>query len=370
MKILWFSWKDIRNPLAGGAEVVTDQLLKRFTADGNEAILITAGYNGASPIDKINGYKVIRVGGRWSVYWNAYKYYKQNLKGWADVVVEEINTIPFFTQSYIKKEKRFLFFHQLCRQIWFYQMFFPLNIVGYLSEPIYLFLLRKNKVITISDSTKKDLSHFGFNQKDIRIISEGIEIKPVGDLSKIKKYPEFTILSFGAIRDMKRPIDQVKAFEIAKKEIPQLKMKIAGGGSGKYFEKMMTLIKNSPYKDDIDYLGRVSQEQKIELMQNCHLITVTSVKEGWGLIVSEANSQGTPAVVYNVDGLRDSVKNNETGLVINKNTPQNLSNGIIEILKNEKKYSTLSQNALNFSKKLTFEQAHKDFIQVIGQNRE
>jgi len=44
--------------------------------------------------------------------------------------------------------------------------------------------------------------------------------------------------------------------------------------------------------------------QTIGLLQKSHVLAVTSVKEGWGLVVTEANPQGTPAVVYNVDGLR------------------------------------------------------------------
>ena len=36
-------------------------------------------------------------------------------------------------------------------------MFFPLNIIGYLIEPLYLRLLNNKKVITVSESTKNDL---------------------------------------------------------------------------------------------------------------------------------------------------------------------------------------------------------------------
>ena len=51
-------------------------------------------------------------------------------------------------------------------------------------------------------------------------------------------------------------------------------------------------------------------------MAEAHVLLMTSVREGWGLVVTEANACGTPAVVYNVPGLRDSVRNEETGLRI------------------------------------------------------
>ena len=114
MKILWFTWKDVKNPLSGGAEAVNEELAKRLIKDGHQVIFLVAGFPGGLSEEKINGYTIIRLGNRWTVYWKAYKYYKKNLIGWADLVIDEVNTIPFFTKYYIK-EKNILFVHQLCR---------------------------------------------------------------------------------------------------------------------------------------------------------------------------------------------------------------------------------------------------------------
>ena len=348
-----------------------------------------AGFPGGKREEIIDGCKIIRVGSRWSVYFKTYKYYQKHLRGWADLVIEEINTFPFLSQFYIHpvkspaecggarrgeqfnraRQKRVLIVYQLCREIWFYQIFFPMNLIGYLIEPIYLWLLRKNKVITISASTKNDLIKYGFRRKNIAVIPVGIKMKPIENLDKIKKYNSFTLLSLGAIRKMKRPDHQIKAFEIAKRRIPELKLKIAGAGYGRYYRKIIKLIANSPFKKDIEYLGRVSRDDKIELMQKSHLILVTSVKEGWGLIVTETNSQGTPAVVYNVDGLRDSVRNNETGLVTKKNTPQYLARSIVELAKNKKKYARLQRAGWERSKKINFDNCYQQFLEVINEKQ-
>ncbi|HAO64415.1 TPA: glycosyltransferase family 1 protein, partial [Candidatus Taylorbacteria bacterium] len=137
MKILWFTWKDRKNPLAGGAEVVNEQLAKRLAADGHEVIFLVGGFEGFSQEEVVDGFKIIRVGGKWSVYFKACQYYKKHLKDWPDLVIDEVNTIPFFTKFYTK-QKNILFVHQLCREIWFYQMFFPFSLVGYLIETLYL----------------------------------------------------------------------------------------------------------------------------------------------------------------------------------------------------------------------------------------
>jgi len=365
MRILWFTWKDIKNPLAGGAETVAHNLAKRLVKKGHQVTFLTAGFDGCKQQEEIDGYKVHRVGGRWNVYFQAYRYYNDNFKGKFDLVIEEINTIPFFTQCYIKEKNRFLFFHQLCREIWFFQMFFPLSLIGYLLEPVYLWLLRKNKVITVSNSTKDDLGKYGFNPDKVAIISEGIEMKPLDKFVYAKKFKEKTMLSLGSIRDMKKPLDQLHSFEVAKETIPSLKLKIGGGGSGPYFESFIEQIKKSRFAADIEYLGRVSEEQKINLMQQCHFITVTSVKEGWGLIVTEANSQGTPALAYNVDGLRDSVKDGETGFVTENNSPKELADLIVKLCQlPERKYINLCESALEDSRRYTFDASVEQFIAI------
>ena len=362
-KILWFTWKDKKNSLAGGAEIVNEELAKRLAQNGYEVKLIVGGYKDATPKEIIDGYEVIRVGGRWTVYWQAYKYYKKNLQGWADLVIDEINTIPFFSKFYVK-EKNILFIHQLCREIWFYQMFFPLNWIGYIIEPIYLRLLNGRPVITISNSTKSELQKLGF--KDIQIISEGIEIEPVDNLEQITKYPNPTILSLGSIRAMKRTKDILQAYNLAKQSIPNLELVIAGDSNDPYGQEFLQELEKSDYKQDIQYLGKVSIDKKIELMQKSHIILVTSVKEGWGLIVTEANSQGTPAIVYDVDGLRDSVIDNKTGLICSTNTPVNLAQNIAKLFSDQTLYDKLRQESYKFSQSINFEQSYKDFIKIIN----
>jgi len=367
-KILWFTWKDKKNPSSGGAEIVNEELAKRLVQDGNEVILIVAGFKGALSEEIINGYKIIRLGDCWTVYWKAFQYYKKHLIGWADLVIDEVNVIPFFCKFYVHPVKSILFIHQLCREIWFYQLFFPLNLIGYLIEPIYLWLLRDRKVVTVSESTRKNLLKYGFKKENIYVISEGIEIEPLKELPKIEeiKEKEPTILFLGAIRAMKRPDQIIKAFELAKKNIKNLKLWIVGGGGGKYFGKIMQLIDTCKYKKDINYFGKVEKEKKIELLQRAHLLCVTSVKEGWGLVVTEANSQGTPVIVYNVDGLRDAVRNNETGLICRQNTPENLAKNIVEPLNNTGKYQKLRINAWQWSKEINFEKSYKDFTAIIS----
>jgi glycosyltransferase involved in cell wall biosynthesis len=369
MKILWCTWKDRKHPASGGAEVVNEEIAKRLVRDGHEVIFLVGGFKGCLPEETIDGYKVVRLGTRWSVYWKAYRYYQKNLRGWADLVIDEVNTMPFFCKFYVK-EKNILFVHQLCREIWFYEMAFPLNAIGYLLEPLYLRMLSDRKTITVSDSTKRDLARHGFKPGRVSIISEGLEIEPVADLAMgaraLQKYEHPTVLAFGSVRAMKRTMHIVKAFEIAKAKVPDLQLVVAGNASGRYGANVLAHIKNFRYVSSVTCLGKVSKEKKIELMQRSRLIAAASVKEGWGLTVTEAASQGTPAVVYNVDGLRDSVKNGETGIVCEANTPENMAENIVKLLENKEEYERLRSAGWEWSKEINFENSYRQFIEKIN----
>lgn len=367
MKLLWFTWKDLKHPQAGGAERVNEEIARRLVRNSHEVTFVVGGFVGGSKEEIVDGYKIIRLGNRWTVYFKAWRYYRKHLKGKFDLVVDEVNTLPFFARWYTK-EKTILFIHQLCREIWFYQLFFPLNWIGYFLEPIYLKMLRRSEVITVSQSTKADLIAYGYDENKINIISEGIEQHPYPYLPPVQdKESAPTLLYFGAFREMKRVDHIIKAFEIAKKKKTDLKLWLAGGGSGKYFQKCQSLIENSEFRDDISYFGRVEEDTKIELMTKAHILCVASVREGWGLIVTEANACGTPAVAYDVSGLRDSVVDQKTGLLCKENTPEGMAEKIIEILQDDKKYQDFREQGFEMSLGVTFERCYNDFLAAVGE---
>lgn len=358
------AWKDAEHPAAGGAEVVKSQICQRLVRDGHTVVQLTAGFKGASSEAHLDGCKVIRVGGRYSVYWQARRYYRSHLKGWADLVIDECNTVPFFASTYVS-EKNCMVIYQLAREIWFYQMKWPLSMIGYFLEPMYLRLLNQNPVVTICTSTRNQLLKLGFKSERVKIIRMASEAPPEKDIGVKDVSGPLTLMYFGSLRQMKRPHHVVKAFIEAKTRLPDLRLILAGGGEGAYLEKLKALIESSGYSDSIICTGRVSEEEKAAIMKRAHLIAVTSVKEGWGLIVTEAAAQGTPAVVYDVDGLRDSVKNEITGLVT-PCSPHDLANGIIRLLTDDGFYGQCRRAAWEWSKELTFENSYNDFCKALN----
>ena len=367
-RIVWFSWKDIDHPLAGGAEVISDQLRLRLVKDGHTVTLITSSYDGAKQEEIVKGVRVIRSGNRYSVYLNAYKIFRTlSIEG--AILVDEMNTIPFFTAFYGKKNETILLSYQLARIVWFYQMVFPLSLIGFLVEPLYLRLMSKrySLILTESMSTKKELLKFGFIDSRVKVFPVGTDIKPLGNIKE--KNSSNIILFLGALRPMKRPIDAIKAFESARDDDPTISLIIAGDKSSKYGKKVERYSQESRHKKSIKLLGRITSNEKIELLKKAKIILITSVKEGWGLIATEANTQGTPAIAYDADGLRDSVTDKKTGILVGSGDIDALGNELKSLLLDNNRYKELSAEALSNSREFTYEKSYKKFVTLLGLNK-
>jgi glycosyltransferase involved in cell wall biosynthesis len=364
MRILWLTWKDRTHPAAGGAERISSEMARRLAADGHQVVVLTSAVPARPARETLDGYEVIRAGNRVTVYPRALWFVARRLRGWPELVIEEINTVPFLSRLVTRRApRRFVLFYQLCREIWFFQMPKAIAAIGYLAEPIYLRLLRPDRALALSESTRQDLIGHGFAPGRVAVTSAAISLEPVASLDAAVKAAQPTVVSLGSVRPMKRTLDQLRAFELAKARLPALRLLIAGETGSQYGRDVLEAIASSPYRDDIEYLGRIGEREKAELLARAHVILVTSVKEGWGLIVTEAASQGTPAVVYDVDGLRDSVRNGETGLVVAP-SPQALADGVVRLLDDPELYAVLQRAGWEWSRTLTFEALYKRFVSL------
>jgi len=341
MKILMLSWRDIKNPKRGGAEYVSYELLKRWK--GHECTWFASAFPGCAETEDIEGIHIIRKGGPLGVYYEAYKYLQDKK---FDIVIDQVNTIPFFTPLYYKG-KKISFFHQLCEKIWFYETFFPLSLVGYIAEKVYLRLYRKLPALVVSHSTKKNLEKYGFN--NIFVMKDCIDSTPVKEIP-IKN--SFSLIYVGRLKKSKRVHDIISAFSIVQKEFPSAKLHIVGTGDHRYEKRLRKMS-----GDSVTFHGYLEKDKRNELMSRSEAVLVASVKEGWGLIVIEANAMGTPAISYNVDGLRDSVKPMLTGLITQKNNPEGLAKSITDFLKDEMLKKQLSINALNYSRTFNWDES-------------
>ena len=354
MCLLIYNWRDIKNPAAGGAEVLTHEISKRLVSKGHTISLFTAAFNGCKNNETVDGVEIIRSGGRYSVYLKASRYYKQHC-GEFDVVIDEINTRPFMTPKFVKDGTPVIaLIHQLAREFWFYEARFPVSWIGYhLLEDRWLKNYVDIPTITVSQSTRQDLIELGF--KNVTIIPEGLSIKPLSVVAE--KEDEPTLIFVGRMGHAKRPDHVIEAFAYIRKRIPDAKLWMVGDGA------MRKKLEDKKV-DGVTFFGYVDGERKRELMSKAHAILVPGIREGWGLVVTEANAMGTPAVGYDVHGLRDSIRDGETG-VLCEAKPEMMAAQMVELLEDKRMWDRLSENALVWAGEFDWERSAEEFIRVV-----
>src|SRR5438270_12706992 len=102
-RILILNWRDVSHPQAGGAEKVTHEIARRWVEWGHRVTLFCASFPGADPEDVIDGVRVVRRGNQHTVYWQAFRHYKSLFRGQCDLIVDEVNAIPFLAHLYAQE---------------------------------------------------------------------------------------------------------------------------------------------------------------------------------------------------------------------------------------------------------------------------
>jgi glycosyltransferase involved in cell wall biosynthesis len=194
------------------------------------------------------------------------------------------------------------------------------------------------------------LEKAGIKKSNIAVIISGLMDKPITKMPIKEKIPTFIFVS--RVVKMKGIEEVTRSFFYILKEIKNANLWIIGDGDKAYVDSLKKMMKSYSIFAKVKLFGHVNNAKKLELMQRAHLLLHASVKEGWGLVVIEAASQGTPSVVYNVGGLRDSVINGKTGVVIRKNKPEEMAREAVDLLNDSKRYSFYQKDGLKRARSL------------------
>lgn len=368
MKILILNWRDIKNPLSGGAEILTHELSKRLVAKGHIITQFSSYFDLAKEEETLDGVRIIREGNPDartllnSVQSKAYRRYKKEFEGKVDLVIDEVHGIPFFTPFYVK-EKKVALICEVAGDLWDIAVSFPFNVLGKIIEKIYPFFYLKIKIITISNSSKKELSEIGFNSSQINIIPMGSNSNVVNSLP-LKEKNE-TLIFLSRLSKSKGVGDAIKCIALLKDEFPDLTLWIIGRGEEAFKKELDKLVSDLKLQQNIEFFNYVTEEKKQELLTRAHILLIPSAKEGWGLTVHEAGARGTPAIVYDVPGLNEVVKDNINGIICKINSPEELARNTRELFRNKDLYEKLQRGAINERKKHSWDKTASEFLNFI-----
>ena len=318
LRILILNWRDITHPEAGGAEVYTHNVANEWIKEGHSVTLFCAAVDRRPAVEEIDGLHIIRRGTRHSVYRQAKRFYLLEGKGNFDLVVDEVNTRPFGAPKWVEGAPVVALIHQVCREIWFYETSYPVALVGrYLLEPLWLRGYRNVLTVTLSESSKASLEIYGLS----RVVVVPVGFRSAGEPPDITRETRPTILFVGRLSANKRPDEAIKAFGLFRETMPTAVLWVVGTGPMEDELRM-----SAP--EGVHFLSKISPTEKVERLARANVLIATSVREGWGLVVTEAAAVGTPVIAYDVAGLRDSVR--ASNGVLSMPNPKALSSALQE----------------------------------------
>jgi glycosyltransferase involved in cell wall biosynthesis len=320
MKVLLLNWRDSKHPSSGGAEVWAHRIAEGLVLRGHHVTFFAAHVDGAPEDEYVNGVRIVRRGSRLTVYREAKRFYLADPTQF-DVILEEINTRPFFSYKWGSTPVVHMI-HQVAKDVWKYEAPFPISFFGrYVFEPYWLKRLAGRHVLTLSPSSAESLTEYGIN--------DAIVALPGSDDSRVvysEKASVPTVVFLGRLVASKRPDHVIEAFRYVRNQIPNAELWMLGSGQMK-----QQLKKDLPAGTTL--FGHVSYEERQLRLAQAHVLVATTVREGWGLNVSEGSAVGTPTIGYDSPGLRDSIPMSG-GLVVPVST-EKLGIALVDFL-NEK----------------------------------
>ncbi len=315
MNLLVMNWLDRENPQAGGAEVHLHETFGRLAERGWEVTLVTSGWPGAVPRVTLDRIEIHRIGSRHTYPLLAPLYVRRSLSGRAfDLTVEDLNKAPVLSPLWAPSPC-FLIVHHLFGATAFQGASVPIAAATWLLERLLPRSYAEIPIVSVSESTRADLIHRGFRAERIEIVENGVDTERYAPAPDVERFPQPTLVYLGRLKKYKRVDLILKAVAKLRREGTPVRLLVAGQG-----DHALRLRRQAQDLDlaqeAVEFLGFVSEDEKLELLRRAWVHVLTSVKEGWGITNMEAAACGTPTVASDSPGLRESVLDGRSGFLV------------------------------------------------------
>ncbi len=300
MRILIVAWRDLAHPQAGGSEMLVDACARGALARGHEVALV------ASDPVATRSYPVASSGSTYGQYLKAPRVARRQFADF-DVLVDVSNGLPFFSPLWWRKPIVQIVHHVHTDQ-WPLRFPRPVSDVGaFIEGRLIPRMYRRHLFAAVSPSTQAELEHLGVAPESIRLLPNATELPvPAAETAERSAEPRFVI--FGRLVPHKR-------VDLALRLWPRVgdatggQLVIAGDGPERQNLEQMA-------SDGVEFVGRVDDAAKAELFSSSWALVHPAMHEGWGIVVMEAAAYGTPAIGFDVPGVRDSIVDGQTGVLV------------------------------------------------------
>jgi len=338
MRFLMLNWRDPSNPKSGGAERVTLAYLAALEKRGHEAYWFANEFVGCIPEEVIQGISIVRGGGQGSSVMEAVRWYRRQKL--FDLVIDQHHGIPWFAPWWCRTNC-IAYLHEVLGPIWSAFYPWPINMVGQCQERCMHWLYRSVPFWTGSESTQRALQRRGV--QNVTVIHYGIDLVPLAELESKPFRQPVQLIAVSRLAPNKRIDHAIEALRILIRRGISAHMTIVG--TGEMEAQLKQLASQPDLAGHVTFRGALSEAEKNAELRRAHLLIHTSIREGWGLNVLEANALGTPAVVYPVDGLVDATLHEQTGIVTLQETPDSVAEGVLSLLNRPEAYQEFREKA-------------------------
>ncbi len=363
MRILALNWQDSKNPQAGGAEVHLEEILKRLVRSGHQIDLLCCNYPGGSKRDVISGIKIYRHGSRFNFNWVApFAMRKLIRMNRYDVVMEDINKIPFYSPVYQKLPTLIVIPHLFADTV-FKEINFLLGTYIYLSERLVARVYRKNSFMVISNSTAAELEKRGLPRESIHVVECGVDKEVYRFDPEVRKFELPTLLYVGRLKKYKSVETAIDAMPGIRDSVPAARLIVIGAGDHR--SALEHRVSTLGLQDAVDFKGYIPETEKVSYLRRAHISVYPSLKEGWGLTNIEANACGTAVLAARVPGLKDSVDEGKSGLLFEHGNIGQFSDLAIRLLTDEAYRRAIEMGGLRWAANFSWDKTARDTEEIL-----
>jgi glycosyltransferase involved in cell wall biosynthesis len=261
------------------------------------------------------------------------------------VIVEDLNKVPLFTPRWGDAPVVALV-HHLFGWTAFREASLPVAAMTVFLERLIPKVYRGLPAVAVSESTRDDLVRRGLGREDIEVIPNGIDLDVYGP-GEAERTPAPTLLYMGRLKRYKGVDLCIRAVRELRDGGVDVTFRIAGKGDDE--GRLRALVDRLGVSDRVEFLGFVSDQRKLDLLQTSWVHLLTSPKEGWGIANIEAAACGTPTIASDAPGLRESVRDGETGYLVPHGDVSALAGKIRTLVENVELRERLGEGAIRFA---------------------
>jgi glycosyltransferase involved in cell wall biosynthesis len=365
MRILVVNWLDRANPQAGGAEEHLHQIFGRLAARGHEVTALVSGWPGCAPRTDADGLEIHRAGRRYTFSLAGPRYFRRHLADRRfDVVVEDLNKVPVFTRWWVDAPG-VLLAHHLFGATAFQAGPLPVALATWLLERAIPRAFRGVPTVAVSESTKEDLVARGLAPATIRVIPNGIELDRYTPDPEGVRSERPTILFLGRLKKYKRIDLVMQALRHLLDRGVDAELRI--GGDGDQLPALRGEAARLGLGERVRFLGFITHEEKLTELRRAWLHVLTSPKEGWGIANLEAAACATPTVASDAPGLRESVVDGETGLLVPHGDVDALTEAIGGLIDDHARREAMGRAARRYAERFSWDASADALERLLGE---